>query len=57
VEIVRKLPDQVGFQVLSHRRVVGRFFAWINRDRRLAKGFVVTIASITAFLSLPASCC
>jgi transposase len=50
VEIVRKLPDQVGFQVLPRRWVVERFFAWINRNRRLAKDFEATIASATAFL-------
>jgi putative transposase len=50
VEIVRKLPDQVGFQVLPRRWVVERFFAWINRDRRLAKDFEGTIASAKAFL-------
>jgi transposase len=50
VEIVRKLPDQVGFQVLPRRWVVERLFAWINRNRRLAKDFEATIASATAFL-------
>ena len=50
VEIVRRLPDQVGFQVLPRRWVVERFFAWINRNRRLAKDFEGTIASATAFL-------
>ncbi|HUB47658.1 MAG TPA: IS5 family transposase [Acetobacteraceae bacterium] len=50
VEIVRKLPDQVGFQVLPRRWVVERFFAWINRNRRLAKDFEATIASAKAFL-------
>ena len=50
VEIVRKLPDQVGFQVLPRRWVVERFFALINRNRRLAKDFEATIASATAFL-------
>src|SRR5580700_3973750 len=50
VEIVRKLPDQVGFTVLPRRWVVERFFAWINRNRRLAKDFEATIASATAFL-------
>jgi putative transposase len=50
VEIVRELPDQVGFQVLPRRWVVERFFAWINRNRRLAKDFEATIASATAFL-------
>ena len=50
VEIVRKLPDQVGFHVLPWRWVVERFFAWINRNRRLAKDFETTIASAVAWL-------
>jgi transposase len=50
VEIVRKLPDQVGFTVLPSRGVVERFFAWINRNRRLAKDFEGAIASATAFV-------
>ena len=50
VEIVRKLPDQVGFVVLPRRWVVERFFAWISRNRRLAKDFEATIASAKAFL-------
>jgi transposase len=50
VEIVRRLPDQVGFQVLPRRGVVERFLAWINRNRRLAKDFEGTIPSANAFL-------
>ncbi|MGC1860395.1 MAG: IS5 family transposase [Methylocystis sp.] len=50
VEIVRKLPDQLGFAVLPRRWVVERFLAWINRNRRLAKDFEATVASATAFL-------
>jgi transposase len=30
--------------------VVERFFAWINRNRRLAKDFEATINSAAAFL-------
>ena len=52
VEIVRKSPDQVGFAVQPRRWVVERFFAWINRNRRLAKDFEATIASARAFLLL-----
>jgi transposase len=37
--------------VLPRRWVVERFFAWINRNRRLAKDFEGTIVSATAFLS------
>ena len=50
VEIVRKSPDQVDFAVQPRRWVVERFFAWINRNRRLAKDFEATIASARAFL-------
>ena len=49
-EIVKKIADQVGFQVLPRRWVVERFFAWINRNRRLAKDFEATIASAETFL-------
>ena len=41
VEIVAKSPDQIGFAVLPRRWVVERFFAWIGRNRRLAKDFEV----------------
>ena len=54
VEIVRKSPDQVGFAVQPRRWVVERFFAWINRNRRLAKDCEATSASARAFL-YPAS--
>jgi transposase len=50
IEVVKKIADQVGFQVLPRRWVVERFFAWINRNRRLAKDFEGTIASAEAFL-------
>ena len=50
IEIVKKIAGQVGFQVLPRRWVVERFFAWINRNRRLAKDFEATIASAQAFL-------
>lgn len=50
VEIVRKSPDQIGFAVHPRRWVVKRFFAWINRNRRLAKDFEASIASARAFL-------
>jgi putative transposase len=50
VEIVRKPKDQVGFAVHARRWVVERFFAWIGRNRRLAKDFEATIASANAFL-------
>jgi hypothetical protein len=50
VEIVRKNPNQIGFAVNPRRWVVERFFAWIGRNRRLAKDFEATIDSARAFL-------
>jgi transposase len=50
IEIVRKPAGQVGFAVQPRRWVVERCFAWLNRNRRLAKDFEATIASATAFL-------
>ena len=50
VEIVRKQPEQVGFAVHPRRWVVERLFAWLGRNRRLAKDFEATLASATAFL-------
>lgn len=39
LEIVRKLGDQVGFQVLPKRWIVERTFAWLGRYRRLSKDY------------------
>lgn len=54
VEIVKEHPDQVGFTVPPRRRVVERTFAWLGRNRRLAKDAEATIASATAFLDAAA---
>jgi putative transposase len=50
VEVVRKPAGQVGFAVHPRRWVVERFFAWINRNRRLAKDFEASIQSAETFL-------
>lgn len=50
LEIVRKPPGQRGFAVQARRWVVERLFAWLHRNRRLAKNFEATIASATSFL-------
>lgn len=39
VQIVKKLPNQVGFVLLPRRWVVERTFAWLGRNRRLAKDY------------------
>ncbi len=45
LEIVKKPPDQVGFQVLPKRWIVERFFAWLNNYRRLSKDYERTPSS------------
>ena len=50
IEVVRKADNQVGFAVIARRWVVERFFAWINRNRRLAEDFEATIKRLEAFL-------
>lgn len=37
--IVKRIKDQVGFEVLPRRWVVERTIAWLNRCRRLSKDF------------------
>ncbi|WP_156491254.1 transposase, partial [Erythrobacter sp. HI0074] len=39
-----------GFEVLPRRWVVERTFAWLGRNRRLAKDFETTIASARSWL-------
>ena len=50
IQVVRRADGQVGFAVIARRWVVERFFAWINRNRRLAKDFEASIGSAEAFL-------
>jgi transposase len=52
IEIVRRMADTVGFEVLPRRWVVERTLAWLNRNRRLAKDFEATIASARAWVYL-----
>jgi transposase len=52
IEIVRRMADTIGFEVLPRRWVVERTLAWLNRNRRLAKDFEATTASAKAWLYL-----
>lgn len=52
LEIVRRSDRAEGFQLLPRRWVVERTFAWLGRNRRLAKDFERTIESATAWLLL-----
>lgn len=51
-EIIRRSDAIQGFEVLPRRWVVERTFAWLNRNRRLAKDFEETLESSTAWLFL-----
>ena len=42
--------DAAGFQLLPRRWVVERTFAWLNRNRRLAKDFETKIVSTKAWI-------
>jgi len=50
IEIVCRNSDPVGFAVNSRRWFVEHFFAWIERNRRVAKESKSTINSGGAFL-------
>jgi len=50
VEIVRRSDHAAGFEIIPRRWVVERTFAWLNRNRRLAKDFEASIASAKAWL-------
>lgn len=52
IEIVQRPPGVKGFRLLPRRWVVERSFAWLGRNRRLAKDFEASIASATAWLFL-----
>ena len=52
LQIVKRSDTAKGFEVLPRRWVVERTFAWLNRNRRLAKDFERTVESATAWLFL-----
>jgi putative transposase len=52
LEIVLKLGDQKGFQVLPKRWVIERTFAWLSRNRRLARDYERLAQSSEAFIYL-----
>ena len=52
IEIVKRSDRATGFYVLPRRWVVERTFAWLNRNRSLAKDFETTIVSSQAWVYL-----
>ena len=49
IEIVKRCDAVEGFVVLPRRWVVERTFAWLNRNRRLAKDFEASLESALAW--------
>lgn len=54
LEIVAKAAGQSGFQVLPKRWIVERTFAWLSRNRRLARDYERLTASSEAFIYIAA---
>ena len=50
IEIIKRSDTAKGFVLLPRRWVVERTFAWLGRNRRLAKDFEKTIDSSTTWL-------
>jgi len=50
LEIIKRSDAAKGFVLLPRRWVVERTFAWLNRNRRLAKDFEATSETATAWL-------
>ncbi len=52
LEIVKRNDEASGFHVLPRRWVVERTFAWMGRNRRLAKDFEKIVETSTAYLEV-----
>jgi transposase len=52
LEIVKRADEAKGFRVQPRRWVVERTFAWLNRNRRLAKDFEASIESALTWLMI-----
>ena len=52
LEIVKRPPTARGFEVLPRRWVIERSFAWLSRNRRLAKDFERLIEVSTAMVAV-----
>ena len=52
LEVVRRNPHAVGFEVIKRRWVVERTFSWFGRNRRLAKDYENLAATVLSFVIL-----
>ena len=50
IEIIKRSDAAKGFVLLPRRWVVERTFAWLNRNRRLAKDFEASVESAVTWL-------
>lgn len=54
LEVVRRNPNAVGFEVIKRLWVVERTFSWLGRNRRLAKDVENLASTLLAFVTLAA---
>ena len=52
IETVKRSDVAKGFVLLPRRWVVERTFAWLNRNRRLAKGFEKSMATAVTWMMI-----
>lgn len=52
LEIVKRSDDAQGFELLPHRWIVERTFAWLGRFRRLSKDYEVLIETSEAMVRI-----
>ena len=52
LEVVRRNPHAVGFEVIKRRWVVERTFSWFGRNRRLAKDYENLAATVLSFVTI-----
>ena len=52
LEIVHKLEQQVGFQLLPKRWIVERTFAWLGHSRRLSKDYEELVENSEAMIQI-----
>ena len=52
LEVVAKPPGATTFNVLPHRWIVERTFAWLGKCRRLSKDYEQLLSSSTAMIRL-----
>jgi putative transposase len=52
LEIVKKAEKSQGFQVLPHRWIVERTFAWLGRYRRLSKDYEAFVQTSETMIRL-----